>query len=71
MPAEQAAYMVTRLLLLRAMAATVAACCCWSCSICPLGEEKPPCGGQLEAEKKQLERERACDEHGPRNGLVS
>ena len=28
------------------MAATVSACCCWACSICPLGEEKPPCGGQ-------------------------
>ena len=23
----------------------VRACCCWHCSVCPLGEVKPPCGG--------------------------
>ena len=33
-------------LLLPLMSLKVHACCCWACSICPLGEEKPPCGGQ-------------------------
>ena len=32
--------------LLPAMSLKVHACCCWACSICPLGELKPPCGGQ-------------------------
>ena len=32
--------------LLAPMSLKVHACCCWACSICPLGESKPPCGGQ-------------------------